>query len=198
MTGKDGEVRWKCMVAWQMCTRPKELGGLGITDLWLAGTAFEKKWLWLQRTDRDRAWSELPLKTSPEAAAFFRASTYSVIGSGTETLFWTDNWIGGSSIQAMAPTLFQLIPKRVTQKQTVAKALPNRAWIQQMRGGVSVPAIADYLKIWNATQGVVLNETRDQVIWRWASDGKFSIRTAYGALQQASHPLPGCDLIWES
>jgi hypothetical protein len=38
----------KCMVAcWQTCTWPKEIGGLGITDLRLAGTAFEAKWLWL-------------------------------------------------------------------------------------------------------------------------------------------------------
>jgi hypothetical protein len=53
--GKDGSVRGKCMVAWQTCTRPKEIGGLGITDLRLAGTAFEAKWLWLQKTDQDRA-----------------------------------------------------------------------------------------------------------------------------------------------
>lgn len=80
----------------------------------------------------------------------------------------------------------------------MAEALPNRGWIQQIRGGMPLPAIADYLRIWNATQDVVLNDTPDQLIWRWASDGKFSIRTAYGALHHASHPLPGCDLIWES
>lgn len=146
---KDGSVRGKCMVAWQTCTRPKEIGGLGITDLRLAGTAFEAKWLWLQKTDQDRAWSELPLRTSPEAAAFFRSSTYSVVGSDTDTLFWTDNWIHGTSIQAMAPTLFKLIPKRVVQRQTVAEALPNRTWIQQIRGGLSVLAISDYLHVRN-------------------------------------------------
>ena len=183
------------MVAWQTCTRPKEIGGLGITDLRLAGTAFQAKWLWLHKTDRDRAWSELPLKTSPEAPAFFRASTYSVVGSGMETLFWTDNCIGGSSIQAMAPTLFKLISKRVAQKQTMAEALPNQAWIQQIRGGLSVPAIADYLQVWNATQDAMLNDTPDQVVWRWASDDKLYVRTTYGALHQASHPPPGCDLI---
>lgn len=43
--GKDGDVQGKCMVAWKTCTRPKDMGGLGITDLRLAATAFEAKWL---------------------------------------------------------------------------------------------------------------------------------------------------------
>jgi hypothetical protein len=52
-TGKDGDVRGKCMVAWPVCTRPKELGGLGITDMRLAATAYESKWLWLQKIYQD-------------------------------------------------------------------------------------------------------------------------------------------------
>jgi hypothetical protein len=166
-TGKDGDVRGKCMLAWETCTRPKKLGGLGITDMRLAGYAFEAKWLWLQKTDVERAWAELPLQTSPEAVAFFRASTYSVVGSGTGTRFWIDNWIGGTSIQDMAPTLVQFIPNRVRQNQTVAEALPNRAWIQQIRGGMTMPAIAEYLCIWHLTQDIVLNETPLEMDLRW-------------------------------
>jgi hypothetical protein len=51
----------------------------------------------------------------------------------------------------MAPKLIKLIPKRVLQKQTVVEALTNRAWIQQIRGGILVPVIVDYLQVWNAT-----------------------------------------------
>jgi hypothetical protein len=107
--GKDGAIRGKCMVAWQTCTRPTELNGLGIIDLRLAGTAFQTKWLWLQRTKQDRAWSELPIKSSPEALAFFRASTYTVVGDGKNTLFWTDNWINGESIQDIALALLPFV-----------------------------------------------------------------------------------------
>lgn len=86
-TGKDGDVRGKCMVAWKVCTRPKELGGLGITDIRLATTAFECKWLWLQRIDQDKAWAELLLRTSKTAIRFFLASTYSSAGNGEQTMF---------------------------------------------------------------------------------------------------------------
>jgi hypothetical protein len=42
--------------------RPKELGGLGVPDLKLTSIALQTKWLWLQHTDTQRAWSQLPSK----------------------------------------------------------------------------------------------------------------------------------------
>ena len=59
--GKDASVRGKCMVAWKTAYRPTEMGGLGITDLKLTGYALQTRWLWLQKTDSARAWSELPI-----------------------------------------------------------------------------------------------------------------------------------------
>ena len=83
------------MVAWKTCTRPKKLGGLGITDLKLQATAFKAKWLWLQKTDADRAWTSLPLQQSNEVRSFFQASTYTIIGNGRNTLSWQDSWVHG-------------------------------------------------------------------------------------------------------
>lgn len=195
--GKDGDVRGKCMVAWRTCTRPKELGGLGIPDLKLVNTAFEAKWLWLQKTDSARAWAALPLKQSSEAIAFFRASTHTIVGNGRDTLFWLDSWIGGVSIRTMAPTLMQFVPKRVANSLTVAEALPDRRWVRTISGGVTVPATAEYLQVWHAISGIVLNENSDRMVWRWSSDGRYSVRSAYQALQLGSHPIPGCVRVWE-
>ena len=140
----------------------------------------------------------MPLKSSQEARAFFRASTYTVIGNGRTTLFWTDNWINGESVQTMAPALVALVPRRVIKTQTVAEALTNGNWIQQITGGLSLPAIAEYLNIRNAIRDVQLGDAADQVLWRWTSDGKFSVQSACSALHLTSHPTPGCDLIWET
>jgi hypothetical protein len=84
--GKDESVRGMCMVAWSTACQPTDLGGLGISDLKLAGYALQTRWLWLQKTDSARAWSELPIKTDPQVQAFFRASTYTVIGDGRSAL----------------------------------------------------------------------------------------------------------------
>lgn len=79
--GSDNSVQGKCMVAWPACCRPTELGGLGISDLKLTGYALQTRWLWLQKADQDRAWSQLPIRTYPEVQAFFRASTYTAMGN---------------------------------------------------------------------------------------------------------------------
>jgi hypothetical protein len=79
--GKDESINGKCLVTWKTVCRPTELGGLGITDLRLAGYALQSRWLWLQKTDSVRAWSELPLNMDSEDQAFFRASTFTEVGA---------------------------------------------------------------------------------------------------------------------
>lgn len=37
-----------CLIKWKMCTRPKNLGGLGIKDLDRYGRALRLRWLWHQ------------------------------------------------------------------------------------------------------------------------------------------------------
>lgn len=46
-----------CPVNWERVTRPLHLGGLGIHNLQLLGWALRMRWLWYQKTDRDRAWA---------------------------------------------------------------------------------------------------------------------------------------------
>ena len=61
--------------------------GLRINDLKLLGFTLQTRWLWLQKTDSSRAWSELLINIDPEVQALSRASTYTVIGDGRNTKF---------------------------------------------------------------------------------------------------------------
>lgn len=87
--------------------------------------------------DSERAWSELPLKTTPEVLAFFNASTYHVIGDGRSTLFWEDKWINGEGISEVVPCILQLIPPLLRRRQTVREGLLNREWVRAISGGMS-------------------------------------------------------------
>jgi hypothetical protein len=42
-----------------------------------------------------------------------------MVGDGKRTLFWTDNWIDGCSVESMAPTMIRAVSKRVLKTQTV-------------------------------------------------------------------------------
>lgn len=56
-------------------------GGLRVPDLRLAGVALRTRWLWLQRTDPERAWSALPIHVEPEVRQLFDASITVQLGS---------------------------------------------------------------------------------------------------------------------
>ncbi|XBH56154.1 hypothetical protein VPH35_078058 [Triticum aestivum] len=76
-----------CHVNWCRACRPVEYGGLGIRDLERAGLALRLRWMWLARTDTDRAWQGLDLQFSKEERALFFASTTMMLGDGRTTLF---------------------------------------------------------------------------------------------------------------
>jgi hypothetical protein len=163
--GSDQSVRGKCMVAWNTCRRPTRLGGLGISDLQLAGYALQTRWLWLQRADHARAWSELPIKTAKEVRAFFKASTYTQLGDGRNTLFWEDRWIDGHDVQSIAPYLYLSVSQRVWRMQTVREGLHNRAWVRNIASGTPVEILVDYLHLWAAIDGTkLLNAHKDIVL----------------------------------
>ena len=122
---KDASVRGKCMVAWKTACRPTEMGGLGITDLKLAGYALQTRWLWLQKTDSARAWSELPINVDKEVQAFFRTSTYTELGDGANSLFWDDRWLHQTAPSDIAPNLVQLVSRRIRSRMTVRQGLAN-------------------------------------------------------------------------
>jgi hypothetical protein len=42
-------------VAWSVVTRPKELGGVGITDLKTLGWDLRVRWMWLQKNSTRQA-----------------------------------------------------------------------------------------------------------------------------------------------
>ncbi|WVZ91592.1 hypothetical protein U9M48_037742 [Paspalum notatum var. saurae] len=156
----------KCAVSWAVVARPTTLGGLG----WPTLSSLK---------ENDRAWSALPIKVRKEARALFEASTLSVVGNGNNTLFWTDRWINGRTPSAIAPILFKFVRARAKRTRTVAEALPQRRWVSDIDGGLSVAAIVDYLRLWDALDGVNLVEVKDRIVWRWTSSGDYSAKSAY-------------------
>lgn len=148
-TGTEGSVRGKCMVAWPVVCRPTDLGGLGVPDLHLTGIALQARWLWLRHTDETRVWADLPLSTSREVRAFFDMSTFTVIGNGRSTSFWTGRWLMGHAIKDIAPSLLHFISRRDIVNTTVAAGMQARAWVRQISRGITVPAMREYLNVWD-------------------------------------------------
>jgi hypothetical protein len=52
-----------------------------------------------------------------------------VIGDGTNTLFWKDEWLDRERIKEIAPTLYAMVSKGVINAHKVNEALLNQRWI---------------------------------------------------------------------
>jgi hypothetical protein len=117
----------------QAVCRPHELGGLGVANLRRVDVALRVRWSWLHRVDQDKTWWSLPDLGVRTVVTFFAAATVSALGNGETSLFWTDNWIQGSSVRCLAPTVFAVVP-RFRRSTTIAEALNDRAWVHQIIG----------------------------------------------------------------
>jgi hypothetical protein len=84
---KDGIV---LLIGVRSVSIPKELGGLGISDLKSLGWALCMRWVWLQKTEPHRPWANLPIQVPEQVRAVFAVAVYSEVGDGTKTLFWKD------------------------------------------------------------------------------------------------------------
>ena len=126
------------------------------------------------------------------------ASVKVQIGNGQRTLFWLDSWIKGVSVSSIAPNLLQIISKRITKKRTVAEALNQRRWVRDIRGGLSVLILRDYIKLWQAISGFQLSDGTDKFIWRWTTDGQYTSASAYKIMHQGTTTLAGSSWIWKS
>lgn len=182
----------RCLIAWSKVTRPIELGGLGVLDLTTFSYALRLRWQWLCKTHRTRSYINLPDKAERVVQAMFSISTMAEVGNGARTLFCMDMWIGGRSIEQIAPLVFAAIGSRAKKTQLVSEALHNSAWARKITGSLAAPTIMEFLQLWDTMQGTTLNSSaEDKFIWRWSSNQQYSASSAYQAFFTGQCSIPG-------
>ncbi|WVZ68362.1 LOW QUALITY PROTEIN: hypothetical protein U9M48_017311 [Paspalum notatum var. saurae] len=188
--GADASSRSMCAVAWPVVARPLEFGGLGVLDLRLMCLALQVRWLWLRRCpeDGDRTWAGLPLKVAPEVHCLFQASVTFVVGDGRRTLFWTDSWINGKSVEDVAPALLGMVSKRI-------RPSPRRCPMGVGSGSLGGGAHGSSDQLWDLIRDVSLSQSQDRLLWRWSPNGQFN---AYRLLHEGSIHRPEIAIVWKT
>jgi hypothetical protein len=188
-----------CLVAWGKVTRPKELGGLGISDLQKLNWALRVRWLWLERTDHSKSWADLPLQSSSTLKSILSTALITEIGDGRNTLFWRDRWLMGLRIEDLTPHIFALVPTRITNRRTVAEGVVEMAWIRDLRGTITWDVLSDFLTLNELIADYSINVgVPDKHIWKFSPTGQYSSKSAYDMLFLGSTSLGAYERIWES
>ena len=189
--GVDKVSGGRCKVAWPVVCLPKELGGLGISDLRKARMALRARWVW-------KEWIQglYPSTNERVVLALFQAATSSV-GDGASTLFWTDRWIQGSSLQFQAPTVFAAVRPRKL-RSTVAEAMQNNNWVRHISGAVIVQMMIEVAWICDRLDEVHLSTEPDSFSWKLSADQCYSAASAYSALFFSACAPLGARHVWKT
>jgi hypothetical protein len=92
-----------------------------------------------------------------------------------------------------------LVPTRFRNSRTIARALHEQRWLQDITGVLNEDAVAELDSIWDAVESIRLSpDVSDHFIWRWSPDGQFSAASAYQAFHAGSMPFEGAKLLWKT
>jgi hypothetical protein len=168
-----------------------------VLNLRLLNQALRLRWLWLQKTMMDKPWDGLEIGISDMATGLGLAALRCTIGNGRRASFWRDPWLNGRALDQRAPNLLSFV-RPAGKRMSVAEALHDHAWVDAIRGSPTVPAIAEFLEIWEEMQPVTLSVAPDAFAWRLGAAGKYSSRDTYAAFFLGRELAPCADHIWRS
>jgi hypothetical protein len=98
-------------------------------------------------------------------------------------------------VQDIVPVLFSFVRDSGI---SVAAALDHRRWVRDIRGGLSSQAFAQYLRLWDLVEPIVLNSGYDEAIWQCTTNGRFSVSSAYQLYFIANSRFACAKAIWKS
>jgi hypothetical protein len=102
-------------------------------------------------------------------------------------------------MEDIAPRLFAAIPKRRTNKCIVQEGLCGNKWILDILGALTVGVIVEYLHMWDILSSVGLQqEVQDSHFWRFTTNGKFSVKSAYEGFFCGSVKFEPFERIWRT
>jgi hypothetical protein len=70
---------------------------------------------------------------------------------GRAAFFWEDRWINGQSVEMITPLLLDFVDVRTRRLHTVEQGVALNSWAREFTTGLSIPAIMQYLRLWNET-----------------------------------------------
>ncbi|KAJ3688641.1 hypothetical protein LUZ61_017805 [Rhynchospora tenuis] len=200
------------LLAWDRVCLPKLFGGLGVPDLHMLNIALLLKWWWRLYHHKESLWSSFartlfskndgidsPMVWKKEGSFFwrdllnlrffFQLSTTVQLADGTSTSFWYDCWRGKPIFflcQSASPQSKPPLPDC-----SVRNALQR--WFQIFPAPLTheVSCLLNYLNITLSGGG------NDHLVWRWNSNGNFSVSSCYNAFVTAGKIKSPLAFIWK-
>ena len=189
----------QCAVAWRLVCRPKQMGGLGVVDLYKHGIALRLRWGWFKRTDSARPWQGLSYCSDKHVRMAFDSLVKWEVGDGLAALFWRDRWIIGSCVKEIAPLLVGKVRQQVVNKRKVKDALYLHGWTQDIMGDINTEELSQFIRLWEVLVDIELTPgSEDTPSWQWDATGKYSAKSAYKMMCEGGVRFQCASAVWPS
>lgn len=196
----DGNSSGISLLNWEAVCVPTKWGGLGVADLELRNISLLLRWWWRLYSEPDSLWTEVATKIRwtgayPEGPRLwavngsffwrqlmkikhiFHWSTEWIIGDGMSISFWFDSWNG----QPLADL-------RDTNSRP---AMPNCS----LRD--AAPIMLSLAPDIEVLHPLTFLFCRDEIRWRWTSNGRYSSKPVYEVLIGGGRVKWGFSKIWK-
>lgn len=120
------------------------------------------------------------------------------VSSGSSTWFWKDRWIGGRSVEDIAPLVLAKVMLNVWESRTVQQGLIDHRWVVDI-SPLNLPwEEGQYNAHWCAIMNVHRDTSLpDKFSWPWNANGCYSASLVYWLLCQGRERFPAAHCIWK-
>ena len=202
------------MVKWNLITKPKRKGGLGLKNMKLLNVSLLCKWWWRLESE-EGLWQEVVKKKYGIEHGIWRIARRQndsaiwkdllkvkhiylqgrvmMVNSGECTDFWHDAWCGGKPFSELYPILWFFCQQ---QKCTV-KEIHDRGWNLTIHGWLDPELQRQLSRLRSMLTSVALSSGRDTPRWKFTKSGKFSVKSLYEKLSSVG-PYRSFKQLWKA
>lgn len=204
--------RYMSLASWELVTKSKKMGGLGVKNLHTMNKALMAKVIWKWHQIDRPIWMEVAAKENVrpweittttrfwksfrEIAKFMEFSIQFKIGKGDHVRFWTDKWMQQPLCEKY-PILYQYTERK---EMTVQQAWQGHQWQLSVPQIMSVWAQEEQQQLLAELQDQIIDQSQqhqDEVQWKWNDKGIFTVKSFYITMEQKPYIGSMAQYIWD-
>jgi len=90
------------------------------------------------------------------------------------------------------------VPMKFKKVRTVQQALTSHFWVHDIQRNLSLAEIEQYLQLWEVIDSFQLQNSNDQHVWNFSSNGLYTSKSAYRAFFIGAESFEPWKRIWKS
>ena len=201
------------LLGWDIVSRSKSKGGLGIGNISKRNEALLGKWLWRFPLEQESFWCSIirskyglndngwdsnlvsrgtfrnPWKAISNGLDSFKGLIRLRVGKGNKTRFWEDAWVGTSPLCFLFPGLYRIACDQNCLIESVVdwNSSHSISWNISFRRNLQDRDFQAFLDLLNIINGVSFDkEALDKRVWVGGNSGQFSCKSYFDLLINSS------------